>query len=120
MLRGSRTGRTTGAWRRQPRFMVIDPSATSFEVQLYQDGWPVADGVNAVVDGIRRGSSASLSPPDSRSGSDDRADPVAVRRRRTQRLASPGRGAGGRRTGPGCVLAYRGGRMTGGGSGAYA
>src|SRR5260370_24877406 len=37
----------------QPRFMVIDPSATSFKVQMYQDGWNVADGVNAVVDGIR-------------------------------------------------------------------
>jgi hypothetical protein len=37
----------------KPRFMVIDPSATSFKVQLHQDGWPVADGVNAVVDGIR-------------------------------------------------------------------
>ena len=37
----------------KPRFMVIDPSATSFKVQLYQDGWPVADGVSAVVDGIR-------------------------------------------------------------------
>ncbi len=37
----------------KPRFMVIDPSATSFKVQLYQDGWNVADGVNAVVDGIR-------------------------------------------------------------------
>ena len=37
----------------RPRFMVVDPSASSFKVQLYQDGWPVADGVNAVVDGIR-------------------------------------------------------------------
>jgi PBSX family phage terminase large subunit len=37
----------------KPRFAVIDPSAASFKVQMYQDGWSVADGVNAVVDGIR-------------------------------------------------------------------
>ena len=36
----------------QPRFLVIDPSATSFKVKAYQDGWAVADGLNAVVDGI--------------------------------------------------------------------
>jgi len=37
----------------QPRYIVVDPSATSFRVQLHQDGvttWP-AD--NAVADGIR-------------------------------------------------------------------
>jgi hypothetical protein len=27
----------------QPRFMVIYPSAMSFKVQMYQDGWAVAD-----------------------------------------------------------------------------
>ena len=38
----------------EPRFLVVDPSATSFKVQAYQDGWPtVTDGVNAVADGIR-------------------------------------------------------------------
>jgi PBSX family phage terminase large subunit len=37
----------------KPRFAVIDPSAASFKVQMYQDGWSVTDGVNAVVDGIR-------------------------------------------------------------------
>lgn len=37
----------------QPRYLVVDPSATSFRVQLHQDGvttWP-AD--NSVLDGIR-------------------------------------------------------------------
>ena len=37
----------------KPRFMVVDPSATSFKVQLYQDGWAPVDDVNTVVDGIR-------------------------------------------------------------------
>jgi hypothetical protein len=37
----------------KPRFAVIDPSAASFKVQMYQDGWPTVDGDNAVVDGIR-------------------------------------------------------------------
>jgi hypothetical protein len=37
----------------QSRFLVIDPSAASFKVQAYQDGWQVADGLNAVEDGIR-------------------------------------------------------------------
>lgn len=37
----------------KPRFMVVDPSAASFKVQLFQDGWSPVDGVNAVVDGIR-------------------------------------------------------------------
>jgi hypothetical protein len=37
----------------RPRFMVVDPSATSFKVQLYQDGWAPVDGINTVVDGIR-------------------------------------------------------------------
>lgn len=37
----------------KPRFAVIDPSAASFKVQMYEDGWSVTDGVNAVVDGIR-------------------------------------------------------------------
>lgn len=37
----------------KPRFAVIDPSAASFKVQMYQDDWSVTDGVNAVVDGIR-------------------------------------------------------------------
>ena len=37
----------------QPRFMVVEPSATSFKVQLYQDGWAPVDGINTVVDGIR-------------------------------------------------------------------
>lgn len=37
----------------RPRFMVVDPSAASFKVQLYTDGWQVADGLNAVDDGIR-------------------------------------------------------------------
>ncbi|HEX2317510.1 MAG TPA: hypothetical protein VHJ18_00865 [Streptosporangiaceae bacterium] len=36
-----------------PKCMVIDPSATSFKVQAWQDGWTVTDGVNAVADGIR-------------------------------------------------------------------
>jgi PBSX family phage terminase large subunit len=37
----------------KPRYVVIDPSAASFKVQMFTDGWAVADGVNAVVDGIR-------------------------------------------------------------------
>lgn len=37
----------------QPKYLVIDPSATSFKVQAWQDGWTVTDGVNAVSDGIR-------------------------------------------------------------------
>lgn len=37
----------------KPRFMVVDPSATSFKVQLYQDGWAPVDANNAVGDGIR-------------------------------------------------------------------
>jgi len=36
-----------------PEFLVVDPSAASFKVQATQDGWPVADGDNAVLDGIR-------------------------------------------------------------------
>jgi PBSX family phage terminase large subunit len=37
----------------RPEYLVIDPSAASFKQQAYQDGWTVADGDNAVLDGIR-------------------------------------------------------------------
>jgi hypothetical protein len=37
----------------QSRFAVIDPSAASFKVQMYQGGRSTVDGDNAVVDGIR-------------------------------------------------------------------
>jgi PBSX family phage terminase large subunit len=36
-----------------PQYLVIDPSAASFKLQAFQDGWNVADGDNAVLDGIR-------------------------------------------------------------------
>jgi PBSX family phage terminase large subunit len=36
-----------------PQYLVIDPSAASFKVQAFQDGWNVIDGDNSVVDGIR-------------------------------------------------------------------
>jgi len=36
-----------------PEYLIIDPSAASFKVQAFQDGWNVADGDNAVLDGIR-------------------------------------------------------------------
>jgi PBSX family phage terminase large subunit len=36
-----------------PQFLVIDPSAASFKLQAYRDGWNTADGDNAVLDGIR-------------------------------------------------------------------
>jgi PBSX family phage terminase large subunit len=36
-----------------PQYLVIDPSAASFKLQAYQDGWNVADGDNSVLDGIR-------------------------------------------------------------------
>jgi PBSX family phage terminase large subunit len=34
-------------------YLVIDPSAASFKVQAYQDGWNPVDGDNSVLDGIR-------------------------------------------------------------------
>lgn len=37
----------------QPQFLFIDPSAASLKVQCHQDGWPVADADNSVLDGIR-------------------------------------------------------------------
>lgn len=36
-----------------PQFLIVDPSAASFKLQALQDGWNVADGDNAVLDGIR-------------------------------------------------------------------
>lgn len=36
-----------------PEYIVVDPSALSFRVQLYRDGIAAAQGDNAVVDGIR-------------------------------------------------------------------
>lgn len=36
-----------------PEYLVIDPSAASFKLQCFQDGWNVADGDNEVLDGIR-------------------------------------------------------------------
>lgn len=36
-----------------PQYLFIDPSAASLKVQCHQDGWPVADADNAVLDGIR-------------------------------------------------------------------
>lgn len=36
-----------------PRYLVIDPSAASLKVQCHQDGWPVMDADNSVLDGIR-------------------------------------------------------------------
>lgn len=36
-----------------PEYLIIDPSAASFKVQCFQDGWNVTDGDNAVLDGIR-------------------------------------------------------------------
>ena len=41
----------------RPEYLVIDPSAASFKLQAFQDGWNVADGDNAVLDGIRTVSS---------------------------------------------------------------
>jgi hypothetical protein len=38
------------SWRRPED---TEPTATSFKVQLYEDGWAPVDGVNAVLDGIR-------------------------------------------------------------------
>lgn len=37
----------------RPEYTVIDPSAASFRVQLYRDGWPSILADNDVVDGIR-------------------------------------------------------------------
>lgn len=37
----------------KPRYVVVDPSAASFKVQLYTDGWSPVDGANSVSDGIR-------------------------------------------------------------------
>lgn len=37
----------------RPEHVVVDPAAASFKVQLWNDGWNVADADNAVVDGIR-------------------------------------------------------------------
>jgi PBSX family phage terminase large subunit len=37
----------------KPQYFIVDPSAASFKVQLYQDGWSPVDADNAVVDGIR-------------------------------------------------------------------
>jgi len=36
-----------------PAYIVVDPSAASFRVQLFQDGLNVVPGDNAVLDGIR-------------------------------------------------------------------
>jgi len=36
-----------------PQYVIVDPSAASFKQQLHKDGWSVADGDNAVLDGIR-------------------------------------------------------------------
>lgn len=45
-----------------PTWMVVDPSAASFMVQLHRDGWTgVNGGPNAVVDGIRLVASALAS-----------------------------------------------------------
>jgi PBSX family phage terminase large subunit len=33
--------------------LFVDPSAASLKVQCFQDGWPVADADNSVLDGIR-------------------------------------------------------------------
>lgn len=37
----------------QPEYVVVDPSAASFKVQLYQDGLSPYPGDNSVIDGIR-------------------------------------------------------------------
>jgi PBSX family phage terminase large subunit len=37
----------------KPQYFIVDPSAASFKVQLYQDGLSPVDADNAVVDGIR-------------------------------------------------------------------
>jgi len=37
----------------KPEYLIIDPSAASFKLTAYQDGWNVADGDNSVLDGIR-------------------------------------------------------------------
>jgi PBSX family phage terminase large subunit len=37
----------------RPDWLVIDPSAASFKLQAFQDGWNVQDGDNTVLDGIR-------------------------------------------------------------------
>jgi PBSX family phage terminase large subunit len=37
----------------KPRFFIVDPSAASFKVQLFNDGFNPVDGDNSVVDGIR-------------------------------------------------------------------
>lgn len=36
-----------------PQWLIIDPSAASFKLQAFQDGWNVQDGDNSVLDGIR-------------------------------------------------------------------
>ncbi|HLK78599.1 MAG TPA: PBSX family phage terminase large subunit [Streptosporangiaceae bacterium] len=48
-----------GSWLRgvRPHYMVVDPSAASFRVQLHQDGMPTAAANNDVLDGIRTVSS---------------------------------------------------------------
>lgn len=37
----------------RPSWMVVDPSAASFKVQLHRDGFEVTDADNTVLDGIR-------------------------------------------------------------------
>lgn len=36
-----------------PQYVIVDPSAASLKVQMFQDGWTVTDGDNSVLDGIR-------------------------------------------------------------------
>ncbi|WP_042400174.1 PBSX family phage terminase large subunit [Streptacidiphilus carbonis] len=51
--------RPDGTWLRgvQPRYMIVDPSAASFRVQLHREGMNPVAGNNAVLDGIRTVSS---------------------------------------------------------------
>lgn len=53
------TRQQDGSWLRgvRPHYMVVDPSAASFRVQLHQDGMPTAAANNEVLDGIRTVSS---------------------------------------------------------------
>jgi len=37
----------------QAKYVVVDPSAASLKVQLFQDGWSTVDADNSVIDGIR-------------------------------------------------------------------
>lgn len=41
----------------RPRYVVVDPSAASFKLQLHRDGLQVTDGDNSVMDGLRELSS---------------------------------------------------------------